>query len=102
MRARQALTSSVDVTAPDRIRAEASASVSPVSASDVLAGIRAGPAGGLGCPVWPSAAVAPHVAAAAAPRTETVNSRRDSCVIGRYDTLRGGLLAHAGIKMNLK
>src|SRR3982074_1274317 len=91
MRARQAVTSPVDVTVPAPTRAEAAARGPQARPSGVLAGIGAGMAGGLGFPLCAAAAVAPRVAAAAAPRTETVNSRRDRCLIGRYDTLRGDL-----------
>src|SRR5216683_2834874 len=68
MRARQALTSSVDVTVPALMRADTSDSVSPASVS----------AG--------AAAARPRVAAAAAaPNIVTVNSRRERRVIGRYN-----------------
>src|SRR5438552_13909390 len=74
MRARQAFTRSTDVTEPARNRADASASVSPVNVSVVLVrtvatldrDICAG-----------ETARAVRVAAAAAPRMEAVNARRD-------------------------
>jgi hypothetical protein len=64
------------------MRAEASANVSPASASDA-------PLGGdvvAAVADCPAASVATRVAAAAAPSTETVNSRRERCDIRGYDT----------------
>src|SRR6185503_20500329 len=75
MRARHALTSSVDVTVPARMRADASARVSAASASDAAV---AGAAAFLTACGQAPAALATRVAPAAAARTETVNSRRDS------------------------
>src|SRR5207247_2014498 len=84
---RQAFTSSVDVTLPAWMRDEACASVSPATASDAR-DEEPIVAGRFSC--WARAGDVKRVAAAAAPRTDAVNSRRDSCVIGRYDTPRCG------------
>src|SRR4051812_999790 len=75
MRVRHAFTRSVEVTEPARRRAEASDSVSAASVSgasldDLVAAAPADCA---------AVSVATRVAAAAAPSTETVNSRRERC-----------------------
>src|SRR5262245_36180907 len=78
MRARHAFTSAVDVTVPALMRAEASASVRPESAS---ASFRASAGDdGAEAPDCCGKAAA-RLAAAAAPRTVTVNSRRERCVM---------------------
>src|SRR6267378_439336 len=83
MRARHAVTRAVEVTVPALTRADTSASVSPASNSGLLV---EDPIDVFGLVVCAGVALATRVAAAAAPRTETVNSRRDKGVIGRYDT----------------
>src|SRR2546427_2648208 len=83
MRARHAVTRAVEVTVPALTRADTSASVSPASTSGLLV---EDPIDVFGLVVCAGVALATRVAAAAAPRTETVNSRRDRGVIGGYDT----------------
>src|SRR5213594_4419837 len=83
MRARHAVTRAVEVTVPALTRADTSASVSPASNSGLLV---EDPIDVFGLVVCAGVALATRVAAAAAPRTETVNSRRDKGVIGGYDT----------------
>src|SRR5438093_2337001 len=79
MRFRQAFTRSVDVTVPALMRAAASLRVRPASVSPVPAG----------CPACVAGACNPGTVAdttrlaAAAPRTERVNSRRESLGIAR-------------------
>src|SRR5882762_1518631 len=83
MRARHAVTRAVEVTVPALTRADTSASVSPASNSGLLV---EDPIDVFGLVVCAGVALATRVAAAAAPRTETVNSRRDKGGIGGYDT----------------
>src|SRR5882762_8024686 len=83
MRARHAVTRAVEVTVPALTRADTSASVSPASNSGLLV---EDPIDVFGLVVCAGVALATRVAAAAAPRTETVNSRRDKGVMGGYDT----------------
>lgn len=84
MRARQALTSSVDVIVPALMRAEASESVGAASES-------AATGDGVDDAVEPlvcaDTAPAPRVAAAAAPTIVAVNARLERCVIGGNDTV---------------
>src|SRR2546426_11222246 len=97
MRARHAVTRAVEVTVPALTRADTSASVSPASNSGLLV---EDPIDVFGLVVCAGVALATRVAAAAAPRTETVNSRRDKGVIGGYDTpgfgIRTGLGRESG------
>src|SRR5213083_1315707 len=85
MRARQAFTRSDEVTLPARSRAEASESVSAASASGERLDETAG---GCGRACGGAPAVSTRAAAPAAPRIETVNSRRERWRIGRYLTPR--------------
>src|SRR2546421_13097644 len=66
------------------MRADTSASVRPASESELLLDDPAGVFGTVSCAR--GVAVATRVAAAAAPRTDTVNSRRDRGGIGGNDT----------------
>src|SRR5262245_45149241 len=97
MRARQAVTRSVEVTVPALMRADASARVSAASESwpsPAARGGRPGPVGPGDCgrpgPAGPGSSVladAARVAAAAAAAIEIVNSRRERGFMSGNDTL---------------